>query len=588
MDNTNIFENAIKDESLPIDALVKSMTSDKSIENSKEKTDDNNEAVKSEEKPMTALQMMKAEKEKTGSGMILSNKELEEGSEKVPKADMINTDRRMEDFQKAIDEQDEIKNKRDHVTLVHQPTTQEEYIKMMDEITSLKFDENGKPYFDYVDYQGNKSEPYYVRIKKEGDLAFDVTNLNKENPNGPIVSSSEETEDKKEVEVSSDTVSEVVGPSEEEIKHAKTVQILIDKTGYGADFKFTEEEKAKIAEADIIKLNQVKTIDISAIKAKRSDKSFQDIIKEHNVTGSKSTICFPASGFRAQMKGLTYGEYADVSLSMDNVTFDQYYKRLSIIYNKMTNISTGPFKDFEDFLKHFAYTDIYLAIYAMFVATEQENQEILLKCGNKQCNHTFNWKYGTRSVLNLDKCADNFLDKMKEIATADAIDFDRIRENAAVNNSQMIELPDSKFVVDMGVASAYDFLYNFIPLLNEDNFKEAFGDDMNEIYLNNIVLLTSIRAVYVPDGDGGYVECLGYKDILDAIYNVSPTEIQILSAYTVKIQNAYEVSFSFRNVKCPHCGNVTESLDISVDELVFQTYQQLMNTSVDPASIPNF
>ena len=52
------------------------------------------------------------------------------------------------------------------------------------------------------------------------------------------------------------------------------------------------------------------------------------------------------------MKGMSYGEYADVALSMENVTFDQYYKRLSVIYNKMTNVSTGKFETFEDFLKN--------------------------------------------------------------------------------------------------------------------------------------------------------------------------------------------------------------------------------------------
>ena len=77
-------------------------------------------------------------------------------------------------------------------------------------------------------------------------------------------------------------------------------------------------------------------------------------INKYDYSGSRTTICFPASGFKAQMKGMSYGEYADVSISMDSVTFDQYQKRLSIIYNKMINTSCPEFKDFEDFLKNFA------------------------------------------------------------------------------------------------------------------------------------------------------------------------------------------------------------------------------------------
>ena len=568
-DNNNIFEG-VKDDSLPLEELLK--------KSEEKKSDDKKEEVTKEEKPLSPLEQLKREKEKKVTGMVVSNKELEEGMNKAPSADMVHTDERQEEWQKAIDEQDEILKQRNAVTLVHQPKDQGEYIKMMDEIASVKFDENGNAHFEYIDYNGEYTDPYFVRIKKEGDLDFDVAELNKVNPYGieGLNKNNEENTDGTEE------------TSTEPSKKDKIVQVLIDKTGFGADFAFTDEEKKKIQEADVIRINEVKTIDIASLKEKRSKKSFQDVIKEYNVKGSKSTICFPASGFRASMKGLTYGEYADVSLSMDNVTFDQYMKRLSIIYNKMTNISTGAFKDFEDFLHHFAYTDIYLAVYAMFVATEQENQSILLKCGNAECNRTFDWSYQTRSLLRLEDCAETFLDKMQEIATADAMDYDKIRDNAAVNTSHTIVLPDSGFIVDMGVASAYDFVYNFIPLLNEDTFKDAFGDDLNEIYMNNIILLTSVRAVHIPDGEGGYVECTGYKDILDAIYNVTPREIQILSAYTVKIQNQYEVSFAFKNVVCPHCGRKTESIAVSVDELVFQTYQQLMNTSVDLENMPSF
>ena len=104
----------------------------------------------------------------------------------------------------------------------------------------------------------------------------------------------------------------------------------------------------------------------------------------------------------------------------------------------MINISTGPFKDFEDFLKHFAYTDIPLAVYAMFVSTEAEEQEIALHCGNEDCDKTFNWTYNTRSILRLERCADNFLAKMQELASASAMDYDKIRSNSAVENSKVI------------------------------------------------------------------------------------------------------------------------------------------------------
>lgn len=306
------------------------------------------------------------------------------------------------------------------------------------------------------------------------------------------------------------------------------------------------------------------------------------------MSNSKTTICFPASGFRAQMKGLTYGEMGDISLSMDNVTVDQYYKRLSIIYNKMFNINVGPFKSFEDFLKGFAYVDIPMALYGLYVATQPEIQQIQLRCGNNECDKTFNWEFATRSVLKLDNCSMEFLEKMEELSTAPASEYDNIHKNAAVNNSKYIKLPHSGFIVEMGIISAYEFLYNFIPVLDEETFKNAFGDDPNQVYMNNILLLSAIRSIRIPNADGSYTICEGYKEILEAIYNISPEEIQIIGALTSKFSSEYQSAFSFNNVVCPHCGNVTKDLEITMDDLVFQTYQRLMSTEIDVTNIQGF
>jgi hypothetical protein len=123
--------------------------------------------------------------------------------------------------------------------------------------------------------------------------------------------------------------------------------------------------------------------------------------------------------------------------------------------------------------------------------------------------------------------------------------------------------------------------------MDENIFKEAFGKDENHVYQNNIVLLTSVTAVRVPDPDnpGQYILYDDYKSILDAIYNIGPEEIKILAAITTKIQREYQLNFSFGDVTCPHCKNVTHNMDVTMDELVFQTYQRLISTEVDLKNI---
>jgi hypothetical protein len=89
----------------------------------------------------------------------------------------------------------------------------------------------------------------------------------------------------------------------------------------------------------------------------------------------------------------------------------------------------------------------------------------------------------------------------------------------------------------------------------------------------------------VPDSNNKYIECKGYKDILDAIYTIKPREVQILTAYAKNFTQQYEYEFAIENVTCPHCGHVTKSIPMEMDELVFQTYQRLTSTEIDLSHI---
>ena len=138
----------------------------------------------------------------------------------------------------------------------------------------------------------------------------------------------------------------------------------------------SDEEKKKVIDAAEIRLTQVEVLDIASIKTVKPTNNFSHHVGKYTLSGNKTTISFPASGFKADMVGLTYGEIGDISLAMDAVNVDKYYKRLSTIYNKMTNLSCGPFESFDEFLKNFAFTDIPLAIYGLYVSSFPEVQTI--------------------------------------------------------------------------------------------------------------------------------------------------------------------------------------------------------------------
>ena len=585
----NIFDNAVKDDAMDLSEFITTPTTQKpTVETSPIDSALSDNTPKSN-KELSPLAAELNRKKNAQLGATVTRKEMEDGKERTVFENPM-ADERRERMKATMDESEMLLKQRAAIIPLKQFESSTEYSQMVHEISLVRFDETGKAYFDYEkDSNGNNVIPKFIRLRTENDPPYSKENdylvMNRDAENARrIADGKEPIPDSVPLTAKVDDVDN----NEEEDTKSKTINLIIDKTGLGTDFILSEDERKKMAEANEIRLTQVEVLDIASITTEKPERdSFTGKINTYQLSGSKTTISFPASGFKADMTGLTYGEIADISLSMDAVNVDKYYKRLAIIYNKMKNISNGPFDSFEDFLKNFAYTDISLAVYGLFVATFPEVQTISLRCGRNSCNKTFDWDYATRSILRLDKSDEVLLNKMAQLASADPNEYEDIYKKAAVRNSKFIKLPYSGYIVELGIASAYEFLYNFIPVIDDETFKQAFGNDINDVYKNNMLLLTTVLSVRIPKNDNpnSYILCEGYKDIVDAIYSISPEEIKIIATMSNKIQTQYQVNYSFGDVKCPHCGNVTKDLDLTIDDLVFQTYQRLISTEIDLTNI---
>ena len=588
--SNNIFDNAVKDDAMDLSEFITTPTTQKpTVETSPIDSALSDNTPKSN-KELSPLAAELNRKKNAQLGATVTRKEMEDGKERTVFENPM-ADERRERMKATMDESEMLLKQRAAIIPLKQFESSTEYSQMVHEISLVRFDETGKAYFDYEkDSNGNNVIPKFIRLRTENDPPYSKENdylvMNRDAENARrIADGKEPIPDSVPLTAK---VEDIEHKDEEEDTKSKTINLIIDKTGLGTDFILSEDERKKMAEANEIRLTQVEVLDIASITTEKPERdSFTGKINTYQLSGSKTTISFPASGFKADMTGLTYGEIADISLSMDAVNVDKYYKRLAIIYNKMKNISNGPFDSFEDFLKNFAYTDISLAVYGLFVATFPEVQTISLRCGRNSCNKTFDWDYATRSILRLDKSDEVLLNKMAQLASADPNEYEDIYKKAAVRNSKFIKLPYSGYIVELGIASAYEFLYNFIPVIDDETFKQAFGNDINDVYKNNMLLLTTVLSVRIPKNDNpnSYILCEGYKDIVDAIYSISPEEIKIIATMSNKIQTQYQVNYSFGDVKCPHCGNVTKDLDLTIDDLVFQTYQRLISTEIDLTNI---
>ena len=492
-------------------------------------------------------------------GLIVDKEEM---SDNVPELRAnYDTDESREGFEEKLDElstQAEIAKK---VIAIKKPTDDIETTQMMDELSEITLDDNGEP------------------VLPEGAKWFVPKNKIPENIQDLAATETDKVED--------------VNASEEDEEKNKIVQILIDKTGLGANIELDENEKKIVDESTEIRLVEVEDKELKTAKVRRNtdnDLSFMETVEKYQLSVSKTRMIFPLSGFSAELNGLSYGEFADITLdvsedSTDEYDFDKNWKMLSVIYEKMQNISSGSFKNFEDFLKKFAWKDVPLAIYALLISTQPETDTLSMRCNEPKCKKGFTHKYSTRSLIDFSSSKKAYLELIDKVSNAKGHDRFAVAEESLVRNIKKILLPSGMYVLEIGPASCWDYLYGICEAfsefqdLSEEEREEKADEFLKQVYYS--MMLYIVRAIDVKDANGEQHSITDYRKIFEIFdKHMTPSDFNVVRAITAKAEEDYKIGFTLKNIVCPHCGAVTESIDIEPKELVFQIQQTMSNTQI--------
>lgn len=531
-----------------------------------------------------------------GTGMIVDNSTFQEKEEPEVIRSAAFTTEREEAFKKSIEDSDERLEVRKHVVLIQRPTKPKHYVELENELDAVKFDDNGKAYFDYYEEDANgnrkplKPKWFVIRteeygpFKNETESEFSLGKTPAEVFGKKSETKAENTGDSKEETTSEETEESEEDASEE---HSKLVQVLIDKTGYGiSHIDFTNEERQKLAESDEILVTSVQKLDVKSLKIKGKNdnapkRSFQQTAREHQLSDSHANVVFPISGFHAQMFGMSYGELTDVSVDPDSVDFDAMYKQITVVYNKMKNVSGREFENIDDFMKNFAYADLDMALYGLYVATFPEMQSMSLECGKASCKASFQHQYRTRELLRFNRCTDTWLDRFRKLISCAPYEYLDIQDNSPLNSTSFIEMPGSKYVIEFGPITLYEYLYNVLPIGNEESFRRMFGDNPSMSVLENLECIPAVRRILVPDGSGEYEEYTDLENMLNILGSLSLDEIKLVRSLTRSILIDCIPQFGLEKIQCPKCGTKTSFIQVNVGSLVFRAHEQLQNTTVD-------
>lgn len=564
--------SAVRDENMDLQSLMK--------------TTKKTETVKEEASPID--QMIN----KKQTGIVVTNEELEEAKKREEESHQLKSlsesDERNEDFENKKDELTELAEKAKKVLVVRKPNNPAEDSQMMDEISQVTIDEFG----NVVVPEGAR---YIIPKPSKEEMDRIKTKYEEEKKDSDDESSVEEPLELRSSELTDEEIDKFV-------KRKATINIIIDKTNLGQNVTFTESESRLISEADEIHVTEVENVELESIRVNYDDSSdddlsFMDDISQQEISIAKTNMTFPASGFRADMLGLSWAELTDITLDFsgegdeDYLNFDKMYKKFSVIYKKMRNISCGKFENFEDFLKKFAFVDVQLATYGLLISTQPEEDSIGLQCQKDGCKMHFNQKYRTRSLIDFNTCGDKYLESIKKISEATSQDeYVKIAENSDVRKVRRMKLPYSGFIVEVGPTSLYDYLYKTLKVINvlteEEKRLQEEGKELDDNRAELSFLLQVIRAIKVPKKDGTWTHISNPMKMLEIIDKfLPPKDIEILSSIFSEITKSYGVEFSVKKAVCPNCGYVTENIPVSPDELVFYARQRLSNTTI---TVDNF
>ena len=203
------------------------------------------------------------------------------------------------------------------------------------------------------------------------------------------------------------------------------------------------------------------------------------IIQTYDSGVNDTPVTLPISAYRCVMRPINWFDFIRlVSPSSQNRSDDEL-KKWSVIYKHLKNPSIGAFKDFDDFLKKTKYQDRELLMWAVLVATADEEEPLSIKCPNPKCRYERTLKYRPRTIVHLDP--DHIPAYYNDCHNAMAVEDAQKIFNEVANKRTRYTLPNTGIIVEISEPSAYDFITKKLNLVQQLFERYVPDGDMSEL-----------------------------------------------------------------------------------------------------------
>ena len=353
--------------------------------------------------------------------------------------------------------------------------------------------------------------------------------------------------------------------------------ITIDKER-SKNLNFTEDEKKKLQISRAIRLVEVEDKKLRTLKSKklpsRIDKA--SLIRRIDAAISNYRVPLPVMGDYAQFIGAQTVQMVSVFTDNNDSEMDLTIKKAQLCYDRFYgSASLRKFDDqnrvilsYDDFINSVPYADLDMMVYAVYVASTPEEQQLHMTCGANNCKREFEWKMNTKTLIQtkefpewVQKRIDEILTHTQNIEYLQKLSEDwkteKLYESPYTGNIYAVQNPT--------IAKFIDIYAHFEPQSRQHMFNFPYLLMLNSIYFK----------LNTPDEDGNeYVE-LHYPEDLDAmidiISEVPDADMSLLSKPLTEL--IYEPQLKIFS-KCPHCG-IQMTNKVELDQLVFLKAQNM-------------
>lgn len=363
----------------------------------------------------------------------------------------------------------------------------------------------------------------------------------------------------------------------ERSKKYKEAIVVIDKLE-AKNLEFTKEEREKLKTADVIQLNEVRTVDLKTIKRRRERKT--DVKKALQLRGNSmktTNIVLPASGYYAEMLGCSPYEIMTLQNEEDPIADNQI--KWKLIYDKIKWTSIG-FKSYDEFMAATAVADYEVFIWGILRSTFEDQDKISLNCLNPECQtrkgdpFTYEHVYSVSQLLRAEEISDKLNENIRRVVDARTVDEAKVAHNQApVNDVLSIQLPESNFVVELCVNNVNDFIKKTLENLADESLEPQ--------YRQAALIGTAIKEVLIQAEDGQWDVFDEAEDITEIVYHLSTNDLVVLAHKVQEHTADVSFKFGFIDLTCPKCSNHIDFQPMQVETILFYRNALSMNVSVE-------